>query len=299
MAKRGLEGMNLFTENVSDAETAGRNLPKEYLSHSQIELYKKCPKAYEYKYVLGEDSTPVTAMIQGKSIHAALEANYKQKITSKKDIKVDEVLDTFSKDYDEHIVETEDKTAKEKGAIKDLSVAYLKEYQKEIAPRIQPAKVEEAIRVKLSSTLEIIGFIDLIQELKKPVDIPPEFSDKKEELLASKNLKKAIVDHKVTSRKKAQTDADTSLQLSIYSMATDIPVVRFDALLPDKGNASPGHGYNQTVSFRTKEDIDFDKGVIISIAEAISSGNFPKLGKGTWLCTKKFCPHYDKCHGKK
>jgi RecB family exonuclease len=215
-------------------------------------------------------------MVQGKAIHASLEKNYKNKLDTGQDISISDAQDCFSDYYDKAIKDTIDSDDTVRGTIKDASISYIDEYIKKVAPKITPEKVEEEFSTQITPSVRIKGFIDLIQKVS-PSD-------------------KVIVDHKVTTKKKAQSDADSSLQLSIYSMATKIKKVRFDSLIPSRQNADEGYGYVPVVSERDAAQLKFDRSVIISVAEAISSGVFPKTGKGTWKCTKSFCPHFDKCH---
>ena len=300
-AKRGLGDMKSWDEKPLDAASAGRSLPKNYLSFSQISLYQSCAKAYEYRYILGETTSPVMAMALGKAVHKALEVNYEQKVTSHKDLPVKQVLDAFSTEYDEQVPLTSDVSSKDKGKIKDLAAKFVKKYQYVYAPHVIPVGVEEEFDVQLSETVRIKGFIDLIQEVDAPLPLTEESQlEKRAELesLPGAARKKVIVDHKVTTRKKAQHETNDSLQLSIYSMATGIPNVRYDALIATPSKMiEEDQRIVQTLSYRVPSEIDFYKSVILSMAEAISSGAFPKTGQGTWKCSDRFCPHFKQCHG--
>lgn len=303
-SKRGLGGMEAFeTEKPQDYSNVGKGLPKEYLSFSQITLFLQCGKAYEYRYVLDAKSPSSPALVQGKSIHAALETNYGQKIASKIDLPVADILDSFSTEFDEGCKELEDKsdtTNTTMGRLKDDSTTFLGKYHKTYAPSVQPLAVEQEFKLALTPTLNLIGYIDLIQQESAPIPVVESMIEKRAEIEAGPNRDKIIVDHKVTTRKKSQSDTDTSLQLSIYSAATGIKNVRFDSLIVSaKEGEKREQKVVQTISHRTDGDIDFDKSVILSVAQAISSGIFPKTGKGTWMCSQKFCPHFKRCHGER
>lgn len=280
-----LEQDSMMTEKFS--------LPKSYLSFSQMDTYAKCPKMYEYTYVMGAPRTTNLAMIQGSAVHKALETNYEQKIASRKDLPVADVLDSLSTHYDKMKEDLEDVSSEEIGAQKDLAVNFTEKYHESYAPTVQPLEVESEFSLEITPTLVVNGFIDLIQDIShKPLMQEPSLVD-------HVNRGKVIVDHKVGKKAKSQSDADTNLQLSIYSLVTDIPNVRYDSLIPTKKSSVLGKGIVPVLGYRTQEALDFDVTVIASIAKSISTGVFPKLGKSTWVCHQKYCSHYSKCHSEK
>ena len=61
------------------------NLPKEYISYSQIRLYQSCPKKYYYTYI-EEKETPINDKIYlGIIFHSVVECYLREKIQVMKD----------------------------------------------------------------------------------------------------------------------------------------------------------------------------------------------------------------------
>jgi len=72
------------------------NGKKELLSVSKIRMYLRCPLQYYYRYCEGLKVPPDSGLTLGKSVHAGIEANYSQKITSFSDLPLNDVLDVYS-----------------------------------------------------------------------------------------------------------------------------------------------------------------------------------------------------------
>jgi hypothetical protein len=48
-------------------------LPVDHLSYSSVDLYRKCPAAWRFRYGDGARSVPTPALVFGKAMHAAIE----------------------------------------------------------------------------------------------------------------------------------------------------------------------------------------------------------------------------------
>ena len=104
-----IRGMNAEMEDPNKVrEIDSSNLPKDYLSFSQIDLYRRCGMAYYFRYIMDEKSPPVVNMVQGRAVHAALELNFDQKIQTKKDLPGEQVVTKFSEEFDEGIKDVVD-----------------------------------------------------------------------------------------------------------------------------------------------------------------------------------------------
>ena len=246
------------------------NLPKSHLSHSQINMFLRCPKQYEFRYLEGLVMPPSGNLILGGAGHKALEHNYSQKIDSKKDLNETEVTEYFANEFEERAKEEVDWQDNKPGDLKDGGVRVLKEYQKTTAPLIQPRVVEQEFNIEFENTdYTLKGFIDLITIVNE------------------------IVDHKISGRKPSNID---DKQLTIYRIAYkelngQVPPksVRFDYLVTKK---TP-----EIVPFRidiTDEDEDEVLELIGDVSRAIKSGIFYRRTEG-WMCNPKYCGYYYEC----
>ena len=249
------------------------NLPKEYLSHSQINMFLRCPKQYEFRYLENIVAPPSGMLVLGKSGHSALAYNFEQKIESYKDLKAGEITDYFVNEFD-IAVEKEEPIfdSDSKGTLKDNGVKILKKYPKEHGHNIQPVAVEKEFNVEFENTdYGFKGFIDLITDTN------------------------IVKDHKFSKRSPNEADINDALQTSAYYLGyqtlfgTDPAGFEFDYLITKKEPEIKSYPTS-----RTQEDIDEYLELIGNVARAIRSGNFYKHTEG-WHCNQKFCGYYNIC----
>lgn len=137
--------------------------PVDYISASQIGTFLTCPLAYKKNYLEGREKMPPNIyMAYGTAMHSALAFNYEQKINSRKDLDVKDVMGVF-------VTKLEEESSKY--GLYDDDALYLSadntlhHYMKEVAPHIQPKLVEHKFEIKLSNfPITIMGYIDLVTE---------------------------------------------------------------------------------------------------------------------------------------
>lgn len=262
-----------------------RGLPGELPDHysvSQISTYLRCPAQYSFAYVDKIKSKPSFALDLGKSVHAAIEKNFIQKIDTGKDIHVDEVLLAYQESVKSYQDIAKNSTTPQEFAEykeakrKDETIGHdaLEMYHKTIAPRIQPIMVEKSFSLDLGLGKPLIGFIDVVE--------------KGGEIFA---------DTKTSAKKYNQFRTDTDLQLSTYFLALkDMGfhprLARFDVLVKKKVPEM-----QQIVTRRTKADLDGTVDLIRSVSEDITrnynQGYFrptPDAQRCGWCGYSSICP---------
>jgi hypothetical protein len=176
----------------------GLSKKASYISASQISQFLFCPVAY-YKiyYERAEKMPPNIYMIYGSAIHEALAYNFKQKITSRKDLPVKEVLEVFKTCF---IKELDKYSIYKNIVIQREGYKCLEHYMSNVAPNIQPVMVEEKFEIPLKNfPFTIMGYIDLVDE------------------------NGFIIDHKSAGKnwrsKWKKPNVDKDMQLTLYAVA--------------------------------------------------------------------------------
>ena len=168
---------------------------RKHLSASQINTYLRYPMQYYYRYIRDLKLPPKSVLTLGSSVHAGIAHNYTQKKETKKDLKIDEVLDAYSQSWELGIKETEWQKDELPGKIKDQGIDVLKVYHQEISPKIQPIEVEQKYEINFGNVdYTFVGYMDLLDD------------------------KGRIVDHKTTARTPSKISSDHRLQLTGYSL---------------------------------------------------------------------------------
>lgn len=145
-----------------DSSLAGR------MSASKAGLFLDCPLKYKYQYVdnaVGFQGNIYTAY--GSSIHAALAFNFKQKITTRKDLPEEKVIEFFKSDFKKGV----DSLQKIDFSVSEMQTMLLSgenclfNYMKVVAPTLQPAFVEEKMEITLKNFPITLVFIwDMVTE---------------------------------------------------------------------------------------------------------------------------------------
>jgi putative RecB family exonuclease len=246
-------------------------LPKSYLSISQIQCYLRCPAQYYFRYVRGIQTPPNRALTIGKVVHAANEANYKQKLNTGIDMELEDIRGITEMVFDQQAPIT-DWGEDDPGEAKDTALTLASLYHQKVAPAVQPKAVELRVTVEFENVpYSLLGFIDLIDS------------------------EGFIRDTKTTAKTPNEDEAGKSLQLTTYCLAYqceyghDPAGVKLDYLVATK---TPR--YVQLQGARTEAEIDRLLRLIGKVAGAIGAGHYYP-NPTSFLCSEKACQHWQLC----
>lgn len=250
---------------------------KKFLSATQISMFLRCPRQYEFRYIEKRKRPPSGAMVQSKVWHRAVEQNYLQKIESGQDLPLPDMQQFYAAEYDDALKAEEiDFEGRDPGKLKDQGIDITSAHHKFIAPKVRPRLVEEKFIISLGEEFpfDLLGFWDLVDEAG------------------------TVVDNKAYKRSPSQEDADRDIQLGLYSLGYRVSQgklekgLRLDAIIKNKTPKAV-----QIHTARTNADCQFLLGLIEQIAKAITSGVFYPNPTG-WNCCPRFCGYWPLCAGK-
>jgi CRISPR/Cas system-associated exonuclease Cas4 (RecB family) len=265
--------------------TTELQLPTGYLSVSQIEMYMRCPRQYEKRYVEGKKDPPNIAMIEGSSHHKGMQVNNTNKKEKGQDLRPKQVFEAFADYFSDNKKDVAKKDwggEKEKDIV-DRGKGLIADYMKRYAPRLMPEIIEHEIKISVAG-IPILGYIDVAGGF-----LP---------LVGKRGAEKAVVDYKAAGKKKSSADLLNSVQLTMYGVAAveefgfHDPVLGFMTLLKPK---------QETAWQSTPYDLgrsQWLKHIVVSIADAISRGSFPVTNPTNWCCDPRWCGYYHGCKGK-
>lgn len=263
-----------LSEFEASLVTTKIQLPKGYLSPSQIDMYLRCPMQYKHRYVDGIVSPPGIALVEGSSHHEALALNNQNKIKTGDDLGEGEVVDAFAASFEKRKVEIEDWEGEDVDTVVGRGRKMIKAYMSDFAGSFRPVKQEFDVSAKVGD-VEVRGITDASGAVKE---------------------RPTIVDYKTVSRSKSQAELESSLQLSFYAMVeSETGDVDFDVgyvNLLKSGKVNPqfiGYNANRVKWFRA---------VALSVANSISLGNFPLTAPESWCCSERFCGYWSRCRGR-
>ena len=254
---------------------------KPHLSASQLETFCKCPEQWRRRYVEGEIMPPGIAAIKGKTLHAAAEGNFRQKIASYKDLPIEDFRELAAESFNAQVAGDYALSAEEErrgkravlGEAKDAAIAMAEFHGRRQAPDYQPAIVEERFRIALPGSHDLVGVIDLADEQDR------------------------VIDFKTSGKKKSQADADGSVQLTAYHVGHAAlrgrpPFeLRLDTLVQTKNGISR----DVVTTSRGRSDLAALAARLNVISASINAGIFPPAPPGSWQCSAKWCGYFRSC----
>lgn len=245
------------------------NLPKEYLSVSQVRSYQRCPQQYAFKYIDGIPETYGSSLLVGKAFHYAIEAANRAKYELGETMTTDEVKDTFSAAYEGEKATIEFEKDEDPGSLKDRGLEITSKFYENVAQHFNPDYVEQDFDI-IVGDVPFRGFIDLTEK------------------------DGTIRDFKTTGKTPASDMAETSIQLVAYALAfrdltgQEETKVVLDYVVNLKKEIKLIHLETKI----TDQRIERFTNTVQHVAKAISEGVFYANEEGTacsWCSYRKIC----------
>lgn len=263
------------------------------LSCTQLNMFMRCPRQYEFRYMQGIKIPPAGAMIQGSCYHETLAKEFELQIAGKKPLKAADVGDVFNESWRKFTKGgfVLDETSKEKeefneidwgddnpAHLKDEGIALSQLYVNEVAGTIKSTAVEHT----LEGEIEGIPFILVIDLITSSM----------------------TVDHKMKSKRFSYADLTRELQPLAYTLPAHVGVKDYPgvfgyhvALKQKTPQIITPSGDPNLLIRPTEGDYLWFTGIVKSCNSAISAGVFYPSPNG-WHCTPKFCGYWSMCRGK-
>lgn len=235
------------------------------LSPSQVQTFTDCSARWMFKYAWELPDPPSPALTLGQAVHAAMAANFEQKIETREDLPEEDVRRAYREAFDALAPETffgADDPAAVRAKGEELAAMYLRD----AAPRIQPKAVELEVTGTIAG-VNVRGRVDVIDQYDR------------------------IIDLKTSSRKPSDIDAAQAFQLATYARLVQgaSGEVRVDTLVKTKrpqlvqiGRPLSGQDYLATER-------------IYPLVQAAAREGFYVPNRKSTLCSRRNCPFWQAC----
>lgn len=258
----------------SNAEKKLELVLPEY-HQSAINMWLKCPRQYMYRYMMGLKLQPKSALTVGIAFGDGVDHNMIQKVETKKDLPVADVLDAYSTAFDKRSPET-DWDGDDPGEQKDMGARMLKTFQEKAAPNINPKTVQESFRVETDAGYALGGTFDVTEE------------------------NHLIRDQKTSKQEYAEDAVNTEVQPAVYSFAYEAkrgvrPDFAFDVVTKHKKEPRYQLVRGRVSDIQTQQLFE----AINIMHSQIQRGEFQYAPSGAWWCSKSWCGYWSQCKGKK
>jgi hypothetical protein len=132
------------------------------LSGSSLNTFLRCGKQWEYAYVLNLKRPPNIRQLVGLATHEAIEVDMRQKLETRENLPVDDVLDAYSTAFNRDAGDIED-PEEPIGDAKDSGVKLVLLHRDEVASKVQPALVEAQVQFEVDG-IPYSGYLDLVDD---------------------------------------------------------------------------------------------------------------------------------------
>jgi hypothetical protein len=250
---------------LAPAELAPSELA-QVLSPSQARTFLECAAKWYFKYLRGLPDPPSSSMAVGKAGHEAIGKSMAQKILTKRDLPVEDVVASFERAWKETSAEVEFREEDTPGELRELGKSLVTLYMREAAPAIQPAHVELPVAGKIGG-VNVRGFIDLV------------------------DVDGVVIDLKTAAKKPNIISPDYRLQLTTYDLLC--PVSRGKARLDTMVKTRTVALVQQSTDI-TPADVQYAETIYPMVQDAIKDGIFyPR--RSSWMCSRRNCPYWRAC----
>ena len=254
------------------------------IHQSHVDSFLRCAMQFFYRHILGEKRPPGIPARRGSGAHKAAEKNHLQKKDTHVDLSAEELSDIAADEYLRLVkyqgvfiskAEAPDKTEEQRllGIGLDQTVGATRLYAESIAPKIDPAIVEEKITAFLPGwDLPIAGTMDITDHAGH------------------------IFDLKTKGKTVRQEWADRQIQPMFYSQLYfehpgEWPTsFRYQLMIANKEPK-----YVELVTHRKPSGMKRIEPIVEVMMRCIESGLFPPTHYENWICSSKFCGYYQKC----
>ncbi len=215
-------------EEFIEAPAAELELPVKHLSATSVGMFMRCPEQFRHRYVLREKERPGAALVVGRGFHFANETNFRQKLESKKDLPLDDVVGAFHAGWDTEIeklggvdeIQWDDRikpdTLRTRGA--DL----VKGYHTQVSPKIEPFTVEQEFNLQIDEVpVPFNGYLDLEAAIWPS---PEELWNLEEDSTIESALSRSVIDYKTANKAQRTMKPEWKLQARLYQLQTGLPV---------------------------------------------------------------------------
>lgn len=236
------------------------------LSPSQVKKFRDCQARWWFKYGLGLEDTTNADLALGRAIHEPLGANYQQKIDSKVDLPLAQVVEHFRDSWAQLKTEITPREDDDLEAMGDTGAALTELYMRDRAPSIQPAAVEVEVAGEIGG-VHVRGKVDVI------------------------DVAGTIVDVKSAKKAPSGINPDYRFQVATYAQITPgaAGTARLDTLTKTKTVKL----IEQTFSIDGADLVE-TRTIYPLVQEQMRSGLYTP-NRNSFLCSKRNCPYWRQC----
>ena len=251
------------------------------LSPSSVGMGLRCGEQFRRRYIMGEVIPPGVSAGRGRGFHKAVEVNFRHKILSGSDLPVsdltDAARDAFVHAFRNGVHMARHEVSSRVGILNEMlnqTVRLTEVFRKDLAPKIQPEKVEIKLKADVGLSVPMVGRLDFTQAGHKLDDLKTAGRSWPKNK-GSKELQPPFYAY-LYGRNYGVFPRTFGYHILVYTPTGQIKKQRFNVRVDRK---SIGAAMAKA-------------GAVYRMAEA---GMFPPADPGSWVCDEKWCGYWHTC----
>lgn len=253
--------------------------PGDVLSPSSASTQLSCGAKWQFRYLERLPDPPTGALTMGSAVHAAINANFEQKLDTHEDLPAAGVQAVYLQAWDLLIkgempsryggkpsLPTEFRDDEEPSELRTQGLALTLKYLDEACPEIHPAAVELPVAGTIGGA-RVRGYIDLL------------------------DTEGRVIDLKTAARKPSEISPDYRFQVATYCQLCPQATgeARVDTLVKTKTPQLV-----QLTCAIDQTDVDQTQKIYPLVQQSIRAGIFLP-NRGSNLCSRKYCGFWRAC----
>jgi len=246
--------------------TVAASEPIEKLSPSQVRCFMDCQVRWWFKYRLRYPDSPTAKMVLGRAVHAALGANFAQKLETHEDLNTFGVVALFREAWASESAQVDFCDDEDPLELAVVGESLVVRYMDEVAPRIEPAAVETRVEGDIAG-VRVQGWIDLL------------------------DVHGRIIDIKTSARRPSAIEPDYRFQIATYTQLTPgaSGEARLDTLVKTK---TPGL-FTQSFMINAQDLLAIERLYPLALQAMRSDIFMPNRLSIT--CSRRNCSYWRRC----
>ena len=238
----------------------------DLLSPSQVNTYLTCPAKWYFRYLVGLSEPATGALAMGKAFHGTLAQNFRQKMSTGRDLQTGDLAEAFDAEFSAALSEAELRDDEDPAELASTGRAIVEAYVEQAAPSVKPKSVEQTVQGEIAG-VAVRGIVDLL------------------------DLDGCVFDFKTSSKRPNGIPAEHSLQLTTYTMIT--PDASGHCRLDTVTKTKTVHVVQQSFQ-AAADDRRFAETLYPMVQESIRDGIYPPH-RSSPMCSRRYCGYWREC----
>jgi len=244
-------------------------LPREYISHNHLRLFRDCPRKYSFTYIEQVPTLLTDKLFLGIVYHFLADHILRRQISGQA-MPLEEVCDLYASRFQSFQEGKEVRWHEPMGRVRDRGRAFVRYFSTQVAPTLRPIMTEKELSARIPGGPLLKGVVDLVED---------DFS---------------ITDFKTTTARWPESRGRNPLQMLIYrylfrqTFGTQAPAMRYEILY----GKTDHHVHRQVLPVTVESNGEaWMLEVIDHVCAQIERGLFPR--QPGLVC--RFCEYTARC----